>query len=172
MFGGAGIAGRLPAEPANLPLRGAADGDARPSESSSVPASFADVVALFAEKREAVLAASLSSAVHLVHFETGRIDIRPTALAPADLATRVSRLLQEWTGRPWLVGLSRETGESTLREQALEREMKKKQAAAGHPLVQAVLAAFPGATIEAVRDLAEAQADEFDEADAASGDDE
>jgi DNA polymerase-3 subunit gamma/tau len=118
-----------------------------------MPANFEELIALLTEKREAVLAAALSSAVHLVHYEIGRIEFRLDAAAPADLAPRMSRLLGDWTGRPWLVSLSREPGAATLREQNLEREIKRKQDAASHPLVQAVLTAFPGATIEVVRDL-------------------
>jgi DNA polymerase-3 subunit gamma/tau len=117
------------------------------------PRSFPDVIALCAERREALLAANLTSAVHLVHFELGRIEFRPSSAAPADMATHLSRLLSEWTGRPWLVGLSREEGEATVRDAGIEREVQKKRDAANEPLVQAILLAFPGATIEAVRDL-------------------
>jgi len=124
-----------------------------------LPRNFEDVIALCTEKREVVLAANLTSMVHLVHFEVGRIDFRPEPSAPADLATRLSRLLSEWTGRPWLVGLSRETGAETIRQAGIEREIQRKKDAANHPLVQAILSTFPGATIEAVRELATAEPD-------------
>jgi DNA polymerase-3 subunit gamma/tau len=145
----------------------------RQAEAAGLPATFAEVVSLFVDKREPVLAAALSGAVHLVRYEPGQIEFRPESTAPADLAPRLSRLLGEWTGRPWLVSLSREAGAPTLREQHLERELKRKQDAANHPLVQAVLAAFPGATIEAVRDLVtETPADDMAEAEVATGEDE
>jgi DNA polymerase-3 subunit gamma/tau len=118
------------------------------------PVSFEEMVQLFSDKKEGVIAAQLLSAVHLVKFEPGRIEFRLDPNIPNDLATRVSRLLGEWTGRPWLVSLSREAGQATLREQRLERELKRKADAVQHPLVQAILEAFPGATIEAVRDTA------------------
>jgi DNA polymerase-3 subunit gamma/tau len=124
------------------------------------PRSFEEVIALCAEKREMVLSANLTSLVHLVHFETGRIDFRPEPSAPADLAPRLSRLLSEWTGRPWLVSLSRETGAETIRQAGIEREIQRKKDAAEHPLVQAILSTFPGATIEAVRELATAESGE------------
>jgi DNA polymerase-3 subunit gamma/tau len=128
--------------------------DARPA-----PRSFEDVIALCSEKREVVLSANLTSLVHLVHFEVGRIDFRPEPNAPADLATRLSRLLSEWTGRPWLVSLSRETGAETLHQAGIEREIQRKRDAANHPLVQAILSTFPGATIEAVRELTTVEPD-------------
>ena len=133
--------------------------DARP-----MPKSFEDVVALCTEKREVVLSALLTSAVHLVHFEAGRIDFRPESSAPPDLATRLSRLLSEWTGRPWLVSLSRETGAETIHQAGIEREIQRKKDAANHPLVQAILSTFPGATIEAVRELAGEEDEVADEA--------
>jgi DNA polymerase-3 subunit gamma/tau len=129
-------------------------------EGVPLPRTFEDVIALCTEKREVVLSANLTGMVHLVHFEVGRIDFRPEPSAPADLATRLSRLLSEWTGRPWLVSLSRETGAETIRQAGIEREIQRKKDAANHPLVQAILSTFPGATIEAVRELATAEPDE------------
>jgi DNA polymerase-3 subunit gamma/tau len=136
------------------------------------PATFSELVALFVDKREPLLAAALSGTVHLVRYEPGRVEFRADEGAPPDLAPRMSRLLGEWTGRPWLVSLSHEAGAPTLREQLFEREAKRKQDAANHPLVQAILATFPGATIEAVRDLANAGPDDIAEPDLSSGEDE
>ena len=132
------------------------------------PATFAEVVQLFVARREALLAAHLSADVHLVHYEPGRLDFRADNAAPASLATRLSRLLSEWTGRTWMVSLSHEAGAPTLREQSLEREIKRREDAAALPLVKAILSAFPGATIETVRDLTGAS---DAEADGAIGDD-
>ena len=133
------------------------------ADSRSLPRTFEDVIALCTEKREVVMAANLTSMAHLVLFEVGRIDFRTEPSAPPDLATRLSRLLSEWTGRPWLVSLSRETGDDTITKKRVDFEIQRKRDAANHPLVQAILTTFPGATIEAVRELA---TDEPDEADA------
>ncbi|MBF0304458.1 MAG: DNA polymerase III subunit gamma/tau [Alphaproteobacteria bacterium] len=117
-----------------------------------MPVGLEQVAQLFSERREAVLASHLRSDVHLVHFEPGRIEFRPGASAPADLAQRMGRLLSEWTGRRWIISLAREGGDPSLREQAQATEARRRHDAGEHPLVQAVLAAFPGAVIEAVRD--------------------
>jgi DNA polymerase-3 subunit gamma/tau len=156
----------LPSGPGGGGAMAAAGGSAQPvmrampqPQADNQPKSFDEVIALCAARREAVLAASLTSAVHLVNFETGRIDIRPTPAAPADIAPRLARLLSEWTGRPWLVGLSREAGQDTRRDAAIQRDVQKKQDAANDPLVKAILETFPGATIEAVRELTKAEAE-------------
>ena len=135
----------------------------QPVHLPTMPASFAEVVALFSEKREGVLAVHLRNQVNPVRFEAGRIEFRPHSSAPHDLAPRVSRLLSEWTGRRWTVTVNMtDPVEPTLSEQDAIAEHKRREDAANHPLVRAVLDAFPGAAIEIVRDLVEAEPEESD----------
>ena len=140
-----------------------------PSPKSSVeydpmPQSFAEVVALFDKRREVVIRLHLREHVHLIDFEPGRIEFRPADGAPSNLANRISQLLAEWTGERWLVARSEATsGEPTLREQEERRERDVRNEVVGHPLVQAVLETFPGATIAAVRERFAAVAAELDE---------
>jgi DNA polymerase-3 subunit gamma/tau len=140
-----------------------------PSPKSSVeydpmPQSFAEVLALFDKRREAVIRSHLREHVHLIGFEPGRIEFRPADGAPSNLANRISQLLAEWTGERWLVARSEATsGDPTLREQEERRERDVRNEVVGHPLVQAVLETFPGATIAAVRERFAAVAGELDE---------
>jgi DNA polymerase-3 subunit gamma/tau len=60
--------------------------------------------------------------------------------------------LGEWTGTRWAVVVSQAEGAPTLEQQELSRDSDMKSQVAQHPLVRAVLDAFPGATIAAVRD--------------------
>jgi DNA polymerase-3 subunit gamma/tau len=131
-----------------------------PQASLPQPQSFGDVVSLFHARREAILAAHLQNDVHLVQFEVGRIDFRPGERAPSNLPNRVAACLAEWTGKRWLVSVSAQVGEKTLKEQAADLAQAQREEAARHPLIQAVLAAFPGATIDEVRNLAPAPAPE------------
>ena len=117
-----------------------------------MPQSFAEVVALFDKRREAVIRSHLWAHVHLVAFESGRIEFRPAAAAPRDLANRLGQLLGEWTGTRWVVAVSQAEGAPTLAEAQARRESEARNEVAGHPLVRAVLDTFPGATIAAVRD--------------------
>jgi DNA polymerase-3 subunit gamma/tau len=146
------------AQPGNLPWNSAPEPVAQirsqpEGGGAAAPASFEELVALLQKRREAIFAAHLRGDVHLVHYEIGRIEFRARPEAPANLATRLSRLLSDWTGRPWMVSLSHEAGAPTLREQELERKIRRHQDAEALPLVQAVLATFPGAKVEMVRDL-------------------
>lgn len=132
------------------------------------PRTFDEVVALVRQKREGILLASLLADVHLVHFEPGRIEFRPGEKAPPTLSAKLAACLNEWTGRRWMVALSNAAGEATLKEQAAAAIAEKKRQAAEHPLVKAVMSAFPGASIDAVRDLVEADASETETAEAAA----
>ena len=143
-----------------------------------MPQSFAEVVALFEDRREALLHSHLRSQVHLVSFEPGRIEFRPGPGAPRDLANRLGQLLGEWTGARWIVAVSQETGASTIAEEEANRDNALRNEVAVHPLVRAVLETFPGATIAAVRERALASepgadlaADDISEDDATSEED-
>jgi DNA polymerase-3 subunit gamma/tau len=127
---------------------------AAPTPAGPRPQSYREVVALFEEKREVVLRSHLYRDVHLVRFEAGRIEFRPTDRAPQNLAGKLMQHLAEWTGARWVVSVSRAAGEQTLEHQDKERAIGLRNEAAEHPLVRAVLETFPGATIEAVRELA------------------
>jgi len=58
--------------------------------------------------------------------------------------------LTEWTGRRWVVVVSREAGEATVSSQLAAKKSELEQGVRADPLVQAVLARFPGAEIVGV----------------------
>ena len=136
-----------------------------PAVSAAQPQSYLQVIELFEKHSEALLRAHLWAHVHLVRFEQGRIELRPTDAAPRDLPNRLGTLLAQWTGQRWVVSVSSELGEPTLKEQAETRAQSLKSEAAQDPLVRAVLDAFPGARIESVRETAPAQVEPVPDAD-------
>ncbi len=144
------------AAPAAVPVTAPAPGPAAPSpapERAVAPQSFEALVALFAEHDETLLHAHLCAGVHPVRYEPGRLEIRMREGVPSSLPSDVMKRLQAWTGQRWIVSVSGAPGEPTLRERARADEVAAKDQAAGHPVVRAVLEAFPGATITAVHDL-------------------
>ena len=81
----------------------------------------------------------------------GKIEFSVTPGASPQLAQTLARRLQEWTGNRWMVAVSNASGAPSLKEQ---EDAKTREALSGvraEPLVQSVLAAFPGAEIVAVR---------------------
>ena len=137
------------------------------------PSSFRDVVALVGRHQQPDLYGHLMGGVHLVRFESGRIELSLADHVPSDLPQRLSRFLSTVTARRWLVTVSRAAGATTLVEEDRATDVRRKAEAARHPLVRAILETFPGAVIEDVRerplateaaDAAAADADDADEA--------
>jgi len=156
--GGGGSAGGVPPAPAGpgggaraMVVGGGVSLDAVPA---AVPrlSSFREVVALVAAEREVLLHGHLLHSVHLVRFAPPVIELRPQGDAPRDLAAKLGALLLRVTGTRWTIAVSREAGEATLAEQGSRADEARREVASEHPLVRAILEAFPGARIEAVRD--------------------
>jgi DNA polymerase-3 subunit gamma/tau len=141
------------AEPAELaPLPAAPPAPPSGPALDPLPQNFAETLALFEQHGEVITRAQLRSQAHLVAFEPGRIEFRPAEGAPRDLASRLGQRLSEWTGTRWVVAVSQAEGAPTLEQQDQSRDSEMKSQVAQHPLVRAVLDAFPGATIAAVRE--------------------
>ncbi len=124
-----------------------------PAPTLPQPTSYREIVALVSGKVP-MLHAHLLHSVHPVKVSPGRIEFRPKPDAPRDLAQQLTKFLLETTGTRWTVALTNADGEPTLAEQGRSAEQDRRALAQTHPLVQAVLEAFPGAVIEVVRDAA------------------
>ena len=127
---------------------------------ASGPRSFAEVVALAGEHRDARLKVHLEEHVRLVRFEPGRLEIHLTENSPQGLANELSEKLAKWTGRRWVVAISREPGEPPLGEVRRQREAAELAEIKSHPAVQALLEVFPEAEVKAVRPLTGTPEDE------------
>lgn len=115
-------------------------------------ASFRDAVALVATLKEPMLHAHLLHSAHVVRFAPPVIELRQEPDAPRDLCQRFAALLTEATGTRWVVAHSNAAGEPTIADQGSAADAARRLAAADHPLVQAIMAAFPGARIDTVHD--------------------
>ncbi|WP_291173185.1 DNA polymerase III subunit gamma/tau [Hyphomicrobium sp.] len=115
-------------------------------------ASFADVVALAGDKRDAKLRLALEEQVSLVRYDgaAGAIDLFLLPGAAPDLANDLREKLNAWTGRRWIVALSKTPGERPIGEVRREREAQEIAALKRHPAVAAVLKAFPDAEVTPV----------------------
>ena len=122
----------------------------------ALPATAEAVLALLEEKREMMLANHFINNLHVVRCEAGRLEFRPAQNAPSDLANKLGETLSRLTGQRWVISVAREGGEPTIATSRASADAASRASAASHPLVQAVLAAFPKATIERVRPLAAA----------------
>ncbi|MEZ5798535.1 MAG: DNA polymerase III subunit gamma/tau [Paracoccaceae bacterium] len=154
--GGGAVHGalRAPAAPVRGPAMGATMAAAAPVLAEGqlqVYASFDAVIDLIRDKRDMLLLKEVEDGLRLVRYSPGRIEFEPGPKAAPDLAARLGQRLQGWTGARWGVSVVGQGGAPTIAE-AREAEAREAQAEALQtPLVQAVLAAFPGARISEIR---------------------
>lgn len=129
----------------------ATNAESLPKEPTSAVASFTALIALAAEKRDLTIKSALERDVRLVRFEDGRIEIALEENAAKGLVGELSKKLSDWTGRRWMVIISSEPGMPSIYAQEQARKAELQDGVRDDPLVQAVLARFPGAEIVGVR---------------------
>ena len=144
----------------------AAQAEAPAAETLAHFARFEDVLELIRHHRDVKLLVDVETSLKLVSYSPGRIEFEPTEKAPRDLAQRLGSRLQTWTGQRWAVSIGT-NGASTIAELRDAAALELKEQAKAHPLVQAVLVAFPKAQISDIRTAkdiaAEAQIDALPE---------
>lgn len=123
-----------------------------PPQFEPVPGSFREVISLVRDLKEMSLYGHLLHSVHLVRYAPPVIDIRPERDAPRDLAAKLASLLSEATGLRWTIALSQLDGEPTIDQQRQAADLQREEEASEHPLVRAIMEAFPGARLQSVRD--------------------
>ena len=132
----------------------------KPSEPPQVEASaptmliqrFEQIVALAHDKRDIKLKTELERYVRPISVSDGKIEIALEPGAPASLTNELSRKLEAWTGRRFMVMLSKSGGSATISSQKKEARQTAEREVRELPDVQAILKTFPGAEIVKVRD--------------------
>ena len=109
--------------------------------------SFQDLIAFVADKRDITTKMTLERDVRLVRYEDGQLEIALQPNAPKTFVHDLQRKLTAWTNKRWIVVVSKEAGAPTMRSQAEDRQAELRQEVLNDPLVKAVLAKFPGATV-------------------------
>jgi DNA polymerase III subunit gamma/tau len=121
-------------------------------EAPAVPVgSLEDIAALADTHRDKLFKISFKQYVRLVRLEPGRLDVNLTGDAPKTLLGDLTTRLKSWTGRQWIVSLSRDEGGPTLAEAEAARRDSVLLDAKSDPAVAAILSRFPGAKVIDVR---------------------
>jgi DNA polymerase-3 subunit gamma/tau len=144
--------------PRGAPRAALAPVRAEPAPQASAPAppiraisKFEDLIALAHEVRDLQTKTALERDVRLVRCEDGRLEIALEPSASKMLIGDLGRKLQDWTGRRWMVVVSAEEGQPTVKSVNDARRAEVELGVRADPLVQAVLEKFPGAAIVEVR---------------------
>lgn len=109
------------------------------------------MVELIRTNRDVKLLVEVEGGVRLASYQPGRIEFTPSDDAPQDLAARLAQRLHGWTGVRWGVTLVNGCEAPTITETRDGEKLALEEEAKAHPLVQAVIAAFPKARITEIR---------------------
>ena len=120
---------------------------------------FDHVVELIRTNRDGKLLVDVETGLRLVSYQPGRIEFQPAEAAPGDLAQRLGQRLQHWTGNRWAISVVSDGGAETIDEVRNAERYAMEEEARAHPMVQAVIAAFPNAQITDIRTAAEIAAE-------------
>lgn len=116
---------------------------------------FASIVALIESARDIKLLIEVKTALRLVSYSPGRLEVEVTETAPRDLIPRLGRMLQTATGARWGITVASSGGGATIREQEQAAQKEVEAEVTKHPLMQAVLSRFPQARISEIRSHAD-----------------
>jgi DNA polymerase-3 subunit gamma/tau len=117
--------------------------------------SFQDLINLANKNREIELKFDLERNVRLVKFEQGKIDISFNENLSKDFIKNLSQKLIEWTGKRWIITLSKDQGKTTVHEIKQQVKAKLIEEMKQTDEYKKILEAFPDAELIDVQDKEE-----------------
>jgi DNA polymerase III subunit gamma/tau len=142
--------------PAGTPVHGPAtarkiaEGPTLEATQPPILANFNDLIKLVTERRDVKLKAELERFVRPISFSEGKFELALEQGAPPNLANELSRKLEAWTSRRWMVVVARDGGKETLARQKETAAASAEREALEIPAIKAIFNMFPDAKITRV----------------------
>ena len=105
--------------------------------------SFQDLLDLTNKHKEIELKFDLERNVRLVKFEQGKIDISFNENLSKDFIKNISNKLNEWTGKRWIISLSKDEGETTVYEKKNHQKIELLEQMKQSEIYKKIMATFP-----------------------------
>ena len=105
--------------------------------------SFQDLLDLTNKHKEIELKFDLERNVRLVKFEQGKIDISFNENLSKDFIKNISNKLNEWTGKRWIISLSKDEGETTIYEKKNQQKTELLEQMKQSEIYKKIMATFP-----------------------------
>ena len=109
--------------------------------------SFSDLVMTAEKNKEIQLKYDLERNVKLIKFEDGKIDINFNENLNKNFIKKLSQCLYEWTGKRWIITLSRDQNLKTFYEQKIEKKQKLISEEKNSKVFKEISEAFPDANL-------------------------
>jgi DNA polymerase-3 subunit gamma/tau len=114
--------------------------------------SFQDLLDLTDKHKEIELKFDLERNVRLVKFEQGKIDISFNENLSKDFIKNISNKLNEWTGKRWIISLSKDEGETTVYEKKNQQKIELLEKMKQSEIYKKIMATFPDIELIDVKD--------------------
>jgi DNA polymerase-3 subunit gamma/tau len=114
--------------------------------------SFQDLLDLTNKHKEIELKFDLERNVRLVKFEQGKIDISFNENLSKDFIKNISNKLNEWTGKRWIISLSKDEGETTVYEKKNQQKIELLEQMKQSEIYKKIMATFPDIELIDVKD--------------------
>ena len=111
---------------------------------------FENLIDLCSKRKENVLKYDLEKNVRLVKFFDGYIEFSFDQNVEKGFIKNLAKKLYDWTGKRWILTLSREKGLPTLQETKLKQNLNELQEATNTEVYKKTLKAFPDAKLISV----------------------
>ena len=112
---------------------------------------FDELIFLVEDKRDLAMKTYLRRNVRVVSFSDGRMEVNLVENPPKTFLTDLSKKLQAWTGKRWMISTSSQEGAPTLDAIEQAETAAIVEQARTDPTVEAILERFPGSRIIDVR---------------------
>ncbi len=116
---------------------------------------FESVLEVIRKFRDMKLLIDVENSIRLSSYIPGRIEFTPAENSPTDLAQRLGKLLQNWTGFRWAITVVSNCSAETIQEHRNAEEAQLKREAKLHPFVKTVFENFPKASITEIKSQAQ-----------------
>ena len=118
------------------------------------PQTYAELIEMARNRRDILVVTALEQSLRPVSMTDGRLEVALVEGADPGIIQTLSARLKFWTGRHWMVSVST-TAEAapTIREVRDQRRADEVAEAKADPLVQAILAQFPGSELRVVEKI-------------------
>ena len=114
---------------------------------------FEDLFNVATKKKEIELKFDLERNVSLVKFEIGKIDITFNEKLSKNFVKNLSEKLNIWTGKRWIISLSKEKGAATIYDKRMENKKKIFEEALNSDAYKEVKKYFPNAELTSVEEI-------------------
>ncbi|MEM9277242.1 MAG: DNA polymerase III subunit gamma/tau [Pseudomonadota bacterium] len=133
------------------PVAEVAQNNIEPPKQFRTVSTFEELIFLVEDKRDLALKTAIKRHIRLVSFADGRIEMNLVENPSREFLPMLGKRLEEWTGKRWMLSVSKEDGAPTLAELERAENEARLDDAKSDPAVEAIMKQFPGAKIVDIR---------------------